>query len=113
MNLYLGGGMYVTVSARRCRAPAAVRERAQERLSRLRRVAPGLIGAEIDLSVQRGVHRVDARLLVEGSPAIRASGTGVDFRAALDGALDRARRQITEHKARRGRRVARREPVRV
>jgi len=105
--------MYVTISARRCRAPVAVRERARERLSRLRRVAPELIGAEIDLSVQRGVHRVDACLVIAGSPAIRASGTGADFRAALDGALDRARRQITEKKARRGRRVARREPVRV
>lgn len=113
MNLYPGGGMYVTISARRCRAPVAVRERARERLSRLRRVAPELIGAEIDLSVQRGVHRVDACLVIAGSPAIRASGTGADFRAALDGALDRARRQITEKKARRGRRVARREPVRV
>lgn len=105
--------MYVTISARRCRTPVAVRERAQERLSRLWRVAPELIGAEIDLSVQRGVHRVDTRLVMAGSPVIRASGTGADFRAALDGALDRARRQITEHKARRGRCQARRELMRA
>lgn len=105
--------MYVTISARRCKAPATIRERAEERLSRLRRLEPTLIGAEFDLSTQRGVHQVDARLVLAGSPTIRASAVGDDFRAALDGALDRLRRQITEQKSRRRGRVAERALVRV
>lgn len=105
--------MFVTISARHCRAPASVRERAMVRLERLRRIAPGTIGAEIDLSVERGVHRVEARILLAGAPPIRASGTGTDFRSALDGALNRVRRQITERKARRRGRAGARDLVRV
>ncbi len=113
VNLYPGGRMYVTISARRCKAPATIRQRAEERLTRLQRLEPALIGAELDLSAQRGVHRVDARLAVAGSPAILASGVGDDFRAALDGAVDRLRRQITEQKSRRRVRPAERVLVRV
>lgn len=105
--------MFVTISARHCTAPATVRERATQRLDRLRRIAPGMIGAEIDLWVERGVHRVDARIVLAGAPPIRASGMGMDFRSALDGALDRVRRQMTEHKARRRDRAAARVLVRV
>ncbi|HEX7119640.1 MAG TPA: HPF/RaiA family ribosome-associated protein [Longimicrobiales bacterium] len=100
--------MYVTISSRHCNPSAWVRERAEERVRWLARFEPELLGVELDLRVDHGVHQVDGRLVVAGARPVVARARGDGFRIALDGVVGRLRRQLTERRdRRRGRNGAR------
>lgn len=92
--------MRVTISARRCALPNSVRLHAEQRLARLVRFEPRLVGVEVNFEAAHGVYRAEARVNSPGIPLITAQGSGENFRVALDRAADRLRRQLRDRRER-------------
>ncbi len=93
--------MYVTISARHRTLSDPARRYAEDRLRRLLRFEPRLLGAEVNFEAEHGVHQVEARLSVPGAPAILAQGRGEAPRVALDRAVERLGRQLKRRRERR------------
>ena len=93
--------MNVTINARHCQIPDALRERVTERIERLSRYNPRLSGAEVTFDLNGGGHEVETLLTVDGSSPLVAHGTGADFRSAFDQSADRVLRQLKRKRERR------------
>lgn len=96
--------MNITISAPHCTLPRTIGSFAEGRMRRLDRYHARILAADLRFDLDRGFHRVDARLLVAGGPPVVAHGTGDSFRAALDRIGDRLRRQLRLRRERQRRR---------
>ena len=105
MDRILGGTMDVRLTARHCSIPDTLRRRTNERLEALKRYEPRLSGADVRFELDHGTPLAEVRVKIRGQ-ALQASAGGDTFQVALDGAIQRAERQlrrrrdrITDHKA--------------
>lgn len=93
--------MRFTHSAPRCNVPDSVLQIAQEQFTRLQKFDSRLQAADLKFDIDHGLHRVEARLTVVGSPLIIAHGSGDTFRTAIDKITDRLSRQLRRRRERR------------
>jgi ribosomal subunit interface protein len=92
--------MQIKLTTRHCTIPERLRERARDRMMRLKRYEPELLTADVVFEFEDGAPRVDVLLTVPRKPTIYAHATGNDFNTALDRVLDRVRRQIRRRRTR-------------
>lgn len=100
--------MRVTIAARRCDLPDAVRERTEKLIGRLKRYDPRISAADVVYEEEKRTRRVEVILSVDGAPPVVARAEGEEFRTALDKVTDRIgrvirrnRSQVTDHQAQR------------
>lgn len=98
--------MDVTITARHCTVPDALREQTRRRVARLERFHRRAKSASVNFDADRGRKRCEARIQVDGGPPLFASYDDTSFRAALNGTLDRLERQLKRQRERRRRRRA-------
>ena len=79
--------MQIKLTTRHCTIPERLRERARDRMMRLKRYEPELLTADVVFEFEDGAPRVDVLLTVPRNPA-------------LDRVLDRVRRQIRRRRTR-------------
>jgi ribosomal subunit interface protein len=98
--------MDVRITARRATVGAAFLKHAEERVRKLEKYEPRLQSVTILVDEDRGRVSVEARAEVPGTAVMIASSTASSDRSALDGALEKLRRQLrrgrtrrTDHKA--------------
>ncbi|MEX1050387.1 MAG: ribosome-associated translation inhibitor RaiA [Gemmatimonadales bacterium] len=86
--------MQIRITARHSEIPADVRERAEDTLTRLGRLAPRPVraAAVFDLDHQRHIVELQMHLPRQGLLVAKAEAT--EFRTALDRAADKLRHQI-------------------
>ncbi len=93
--------MHIQMTAHQCDLDAELRARATELAERWPRFESAISGARIVFEVEGRTHRVEAIVSRDHQEPVVASGTGDDFRAALDQLNERVTRIIRKHHARR------------
>ncbi len=102
--------MELTVKARGIELTDQMRASAERKLSRLARIEPRAIRAEVEVIAEHnprldGTKRVEVALRIPRR-TFRAHAEGRDVEAALDGVADRLERQLRDHHGRWRRRAA-------
>jgi ribosomal subunit interface protein len=93
--------MDVRINTRRATVGDTFLRQAEERVRKLDRYEPRLQAVAIVVDEDRGRISVEARADVPGAPPVVASATGATDRGALDGALQKLRRQLRRERSRR------------
>ncbi len=97
--------MRVQVTARHCQVPDFIRRRTDELVGKLTKYEPGISSAEVIFEEEKRESTVEIIVSIARAEPLVATGDGVDFRSALDKAVDRMSRmlrrrrdRITDHK---------------
>jgi ribosomal subunit interface protein len=93
--------MDVRIITRRATVGDTFLRQAEERVRKLDRYEPRLQAVAIVVDEDRGRVSVEARADVPGAPPVVASASGATDRSALDGALQKLRRQLRRERSRR------------
>lgn len=93
--------MRITITARHCDIPDALRARARERLERLARIASRPHDGRIVFVADNGRPTVEVRLHTVRGAILVGTARGADHRSALDQAVAKVRRQLDHSPARR------------
>lgn len=93
--------MRVVVSARNCELTDGLRDAVDRRFGRLGRFERRATRAEVRLTAEKQGCTADARVYVDGSGSMHASGRGADPRTALDRAVDKLSRQLRRNHGKR------------
>ncbi len=93
--------MRVVVSARNCELTDGLRDAVDRQFGRLGRFEPRATRAEVRLTAEKKGCTADARVHVDGSGSLHASGRGSDPRSALDRAVDKLSRQLRRNHGKR------------
>ena len=86
--------MRITITARHCDIPDALRARARERLERLARFAPRPHDGSVVFVADNGRPTVEVRLHTVRGAVLVGTARGADHRTALDQAVAKVRRQL-------------------
>ena len=98
--------MQIIVSTRHSKVTDELKERAQQQVARLEKLAQRPVSVEVLFDTDHGSRIVELRLTnARGNPKI-ASAEGVDFVTALDGAVAKLRKQLTRGTRRSNRRAS-------
>lgn len=93
--------MRISITERKCEVSKTVRQRTQSLIQGLSRYEERAAAAEVVFSDERHTKKVEIIVHIDGSPHVVAKGEGEGFRAALDQAVDRAKRILREQRERR------------
>lgn len=103
--------MEVTINTRHCSVPESIRNQSLNRLQRLLRYNPMVLGATAVFSSEGSNRQMDVRLTIKGGSPVLGRGQGPTFRTALDRALDRLETQLKRRNPRHRSRRERIEPA--
>ncbi len=87
--------MQVIVSARHCEVPDELKERAEQHMLKLEKLAHRPVSAEVVFDADHGSRIVELRLTQAMGRVKIASAEAVDFLTALDGAVAKVKKQLT------------------
>ncbi|MGI6345018.1 MAG: ribosome hibernation-promoting factor, HPF/YfiA family [Bacillota bacterium] len=96
--------MEVTVRGKNIDVTDALRDYATKKVSRLEKYIDRPIEAQVTLSVQRGLHRVEVTATVDGL-ILRGEEESTDMYASIDLVSDKLERQVARYKTRIARRL--------
>jgi ribosomal subunit interface protein len=101
--------MQTIITARHCKVPDQLRERARTVVERLGNLASQAIEMTVVFDTEGPKQRVELRLHATQGDVLVAKGEGVDHRTALDRAEEKLKRQV-ERASDRSRRARPRQP---
>jgi putative sigma-54 modulation protein len=91
----------VQIAERHCDVPDEVLDRTQQQIDRLAKYQPRASAAEVVYSEEKLTRKIEVIIHIDGSEAVVAHADAPEFRAALDQAVDRLRRQLRKQRERR------------
>jgi ribosomal subunit interface protein len=86
--------MRITITARHCEIPDELRARARTLLERLGKIAARPHDGQVIFAADHGEAAVEVRLHTAPGKVYVGKASGDDHRTALDGAVQRVRRQL-------------------
>lgn len=93
--------MKVQITARHCDVPADVLERTEAQVAALSKFSPRATTADVVFEEEKLDKVAEIVVHIDGRDPVVAHGRGLEFRAALDQAVERAGRILRKHRERR------------
>lgn len=93
--------MRVQITARHCDVPSDVLARTESQIQALTKYQPRATAADVVYSEEKVTRKVEVLVHIDGAEPVVAHGDGLEFRSALDEAVERLSRQLRRQRERR------------
>ncbi|MDX1646022.1 MAG: HPF/RaiA family ribosome-associated protein [Longimicrobiales bacterium] len=90
--------MRISITERRCDLPKRVRDRTESLVAGLSKFEERATSAEVIYADEKHTRKAEIIVHIDGAPNVVARGEGEEFRAALDRAIERARRMLKKQR---------------